>query len=339
MDPAAAAVRVILEMNESPAAHAVGRPGLETVTLPDGRTAQITHTPPITIRQDLAEAIAAAGATYETAYENWVQVLAPLASLEALAQIPGVRIVRLPFPAEADHAPGKGAPANLAPLAGTQTTQGVNLTNASTWHAAGLDGTGVHLAVFDNGFTGWDARQLGGDLPVGGNLLLHDFSAAYSFGPPGTPAEEHGTACAEIAYDMAPGAPVHLYAWGTEAEFGNAVNDYINNVSGRKVASMSIGWLNAGPYDGTGPLNTIVNNAQAAGIFWANAAGSYQKQHWSGTATRSGTTDGVAFGTGNVQGFGPEPGYVWNIPAGSTITAFLEWNDWNAARTGNQSHM
>ncbi|MDH7485757.1 MAG: S8 family serine peptidase [Anaerolineae bacterium] len=339
VDLAGAAVRVILEMGKSPEAHAVGGPGVESVALPDGRTAQIAHAPRVAIGQDLAEAIAAAGATYETAYENWVQVLAPLASLKLLAQIPGVRYVRLPFPIEPDQTPAGEVSAGSGPLVGTQTTQGVDLANASTWHAAGFDGTGVHLAVFDNGFTGWEARQAGGDLPGGGSLLLHDFSAAYSFGPPGTPGEEHGTACAEIAYDMAPGAIVHLYAWGTEAEFGNAVNDYINNVSGKKAATQSIGWLNAGPYDGTGSLDAIVNNAQAAGIFWANAAGSYQKQHWSGTAIRHGSTDSVAFGDGNVQGFGPEPGYVWNIPAGSTITAFLEWNDWNAARTGNQSHI
>jgi len=339
VDLAGATVRVILEMDESPEAQAIGGPNLETVALPDGRTAQIYHAPAIAIRQELADAIAAAGATYETAYGNWVQVLAPLASLEALAQILGLRYVRLPFPAPSDHMPARGAPDSLGPLAGTQTTQGVNLTNANTWHAAGLDGTGVNLAIFDDGFTGWDARQAGGDLPGGSDLVLHDFTAAYDFGPPGTPGYEYGTACAEIAYDMAPGATVHLYAFGTEAEFGDAVSDYISSVSGEKVATMSSSWVNAGPYDGTGPINAIVNNAQAAGIFWANAVGNYQKQHWSGTATPYGTTDSVAFGSGNVQVFGPQPDYVWNIPAGETITAYLEWNDWNGGRTGNQSHI
>ena len=49
---------------------------------------------------------------------------------------------------------------------------------------------------------------------------------------------------------------------------------------------MSIGFVNAGPYDGTGSINTIVNNAQTAGILWANSAGNNQKTHWSGTATQ-----------------------------------------------------
>ncbi len=97
IDLAAHTARVILEMNVDPEAHTVGAPKIETVTLPDGRTVEIQHEPAIAIRADLAQAIAATGAVYETAYQNWVQVLAPLDSLEALTKIPGVRLVRLPY--------------------------------------------------------------------------------------------------------------------------------------------------------------------------------------------------------------------------------------------------
>jgi hypothetical protein len=338
VDLASSTARVILEMARSPEAYPIGKPNSEVVTLADGRIAQIYHAPSIAIRQDLAEAIAATGTTYETAYEDWVQVLAPLGSLEALTKVPDVRYVRLPFPTDQDDSPSMPASGNPALLVGTQTTQGVNLTNANTWHAAGYDGNGVNLAIFEFGFTGWASRQSGGDLPSGGSLVLHDFSSNYSFSPD-TPGYSYGTSCAEIAYDMAPGSTVHLYAFGTEAEFGNAMNNYINNVSGKKAASLSISWVNAGPYDGTGSINTIVNNAQAAGIFLAKSAGNYQKQHWSGTSTQYGGTDSVAFGSVNIQGIGPSPGYSWNIPAGTTIRVFLEWNDWNAGRTGNQNHI
>lgn len=336
---AAGTVRVILEMEVDPQAQALGGPTVETVTLPDGRTAQVQHAPPVAIRPDLRAAIEATGATYETAYRNWVQVLAPFPSLVALSEIPGVRYVRLPLPAQQHGSPPQGKSSSQAgPDVGTQTTQGVNLTNAASWHAAGYDGTGVHLAVFDFGFTGWAARQSGGDLPAGAQLVLHDFSSDYNFNPD-TSGYEHGTSCAEIAYDMAPGATVHLYAWGTDVEFGNAVSNYINSVSGRKVATMSIGYVNAGPYDGTGPINDIVDDAQAAGIFWANSAGNSQKEHWSGVSTQYGTTDSVAFGTGNLNAFGPAPGWVWTLQAGTTIQVFLEWNDWNSSRTGNQNHI
>jgi len=100
IDLDANAVRVILEMDIDPEAHVAGAPQVETVTLSDGRTVEIQREPPIAIRADLAQAIAATGAVYETAYQNQVQVLAPFASLEALTKIPGARFVRLPYAAQ-----------------------------------------------------------------------------------------------------------------------------------------------------------------------------------------------------------------------------------------------
>ncbi len=99
IDLAAGTARVILEMDRDPEAHQSGPPVVEEITGADGQVTRIEYAPPIAVREDLAQAIAATGATYETAYENWVQVLAPFGSLPALAQIPAVRLVRLPFAA------------------------------------------------------------------------------------------------------------------------------------------------------------------------------------------------------------------------------------------------
>ena len=93
------AVRVILEMDRSPEAHPAGPAATEIVTTAGGTQSVVEHAPPIAIRADLAAAIVATGATYETAYQDWVQVLAPFASLPALADLPDVRVVRLPIPA------------------------------------------------------------------------------------------------------------------------------------------------------------------------------------------------------------------------------------------------
>ena len=99
IDLAAGTVRVILELERSPEAHPAGPAATEVITATGGQPTIIEHAPPIAIRPDLAAAIAATGATYETAYGDWVQVLAPFASLPALASLPDVRSVRLPFPA------------------------------------------------------------------------------------------------------------------------------------------------------------------------------------------------------------------------------------------------
>ncbi len=96
IDLAAGTVRVILEMARDPEAHQAGTPIVEEVKGADGQVTQIVHLAPIAIREELAQAIAATGATYETATESLVQVLAPFGSLEALARIADVSRVRLP---------------------------------------------------------------------------------------------------------------------------------------------------------------------------------------------------------------------------------------------------
>ncbi len=348
IDLAAGTARVILVMDADPEAHPAGPAWIETIDLGNGQTAQIEHAPPIAIRADLLAAIEATGARYETAYQNWVQVLAPFASLVALSEIEGVGWVRLPYPARtlempAVPRPNGAAPAGGNPEAGYDDSEGVALTNAANWIAQGYNGSGINLAVFDFGFTGYAGLQASGDLPTGSMLVLKDYSAEYTFGQEDPYGDyDHGAACAEIAHDMAPGAKMYLYAFSTDVEFGNAVADYETNagITGKKVATMSIGWVNAGPYDGTGPIADIVNTAASTySIFWANSAGNNRKSHHSWTSAQYGTGDSVAFGNGNVEGFGPEPGQVYNFPVGSYITVFLEWNDWNSGRTGNQNHI
>lgn len=126
LDVAAGTARVILEMGRSPEAHAVGGPTYEIVALPNGTQATIEHAPAIAIRAELEAAIAATGATYETAYENWVQVLAPLDTLEALSKIADVARVRLPYPAQQHALPGRAT--------------------AQAWRRPGCAGSGhVHL--------------------------------------------------------------------------------------------------------------------------------------------------------------------------------------------------
>ena len=350
IDLAAGTARVIIEMDVDPQAHKTGPNWFESVALPNGQLTTIEHAAPTAVRPDLAAAIAATGATFELAVDDLVQVLAPFSSLEALAKIEGVRYVRLPFPMQEQEVPQR-LPASpsvgpAAPTVGTQTSEGVSLTGIGNWHTGGYDGSSVNLAVFDQGFTNWTARKNSGDLPSG--TVTKDFSTAFDFtanSNQGTAGYDHGTACAEIAYDMAPASTVYLYAFGTDAEFANAVNDYKGTgISGKKVATMSIGWVNAGPYDGSGSSSapaTKVDEAAAASIFWANSAGNYQKQHYSGTSVRYPNTDYVAFGSGNVQGIGPDDGSqaLWNISSGTVLRIFLAWNDWNTTRTGNLNHV
>ena len=92
-------VRVVLEMTDDPGVR-LGEPRVEVIILKDGSKTEIQHAPEVTVRADLAAAIADAGAVIETAYENLVQVLTPVSGLEAMSQIPGVSRIRLPYPTD-----------------------------------------------------------------------------------------------------------------------------------------------------------------------------------------------------------------------------------------------
>ena len=152
------------------------------------------------------------------------------------------------------------------------TSEGVELINADEWQTASYNGTGVKVAILDGGFSGYTTRQGEGELPTVTTWW------APSIGGPGSSA--HGTACAEIVYDIAPDAEFYLANFGTEVEMGNAVDWLI--AQGVDVISNSIGWPIGGPGDGTGAICEMVDDAQAAGIVWSVSMGNSAQRHWQG---------------------------------------------------------
>ena len=148
------------------------------------------------------EAVIAAGAlgTVEAIHGDLIQVLVPVSQLTALADSPNIRFARLP----------------MEPLP-TVTSEGVALINADDLQAASYDGTGVKVAILDGGFTGYSAL-LGTELPA--SVTIQSFYAGSDI--EGT--TPHGTACAEIVYDIAPDAQFYLVNFGTSVELGNAVD-------------------------------------------------------------------------------------------------------------------
>ncbi|MGQ9627537.1 MAG: S8 family serine peptidase [Anaerolineae bacterium] len=260
---------------------------------------------------EVREAVEAVGGEPQLHYQNLLQALVPVGELEALAGRPDVQIIR---------EPRRAIP--LAPMqVGSQTTEGVAASGASAWHAAGYNGTGVRVAVIDAGFTGYSGL-LGTDLPS--SVTTYDWTGTGILGT------KHGTACAEVVYDMAPGATMYLHKVGTDVELGNAVNKAI--ADGVKVISMSLGWVLDGPGDGTGNLANIVNNARSNGIFYATAAGNEAEVSWHGTYTDNDSDTAHEWNAGGqeINFFGPGDGSAYTIPAGYPIVCGLHWDDWTA---------
>jgi len=83
---------------------------------------------------------------------------------------------------------------------------------------------------------------------------------------------------------------------------------------------MSAGLGYEGPGDGTGLVESIIDDAVAHGIFWANSAGNHAMAHWSGAW--------VDMDSSGFQNFAP--GDKFNrvfVSAGTRITAFMRWSD------------
>ncbi|MCH7577226.1 MAG: S8 family serine peptidase [Chloroflexi bacterium] len=196
------------------------------------------------------------GATVEGSYQNLVQALVPLASLEPLARTGSVEFVRPPL--------------RPVPMV---TGEGVALINADGWQALGVSGAGVKVAILDLGFQGYGSL-LGTELPAAVSVM--SFRADADIGG-GTP---HGTAVAEIVHEVAPGAELYLVNFETEVELATA-SEWLTG-QGVEAINASWGFFVSGPGDGTGPVNDVVSTSTAAGTLWSVAAANHAQKHWSG---------------------------------------------------------
>ncbi|MBI3969634.1 MAG: fibronectin type III domain-containing protein, partial [Chloroflexi bacterium] len=189
-------------------------------------------------------------------------------------------------------------------------------TNASAWHAAGLTGTGVKIAVIDGDFAGYTDRIARGDLPA--SLIPMDLTGGNFVAGDG-----HGTAVAEIVHEMAPDAQLFLVNIDTTTQLG-AAKDCLA-AKGVSVINHSVGWLYHGPGDGTGAVNEIVNDAVAKGILWVNSAGNAAQMHWAGNWTDGDGDRFLEFSSGFET-------QAVTLIAGESITVGLRWNDaWGTA--------
>jgi len=267
------------------------------IELVDGNVRVIVESLP----NQVAAAVKAAGAlgVVETSYRNLIQVVMPVSQLTALADTPGIRLVRLPW----------------YPLPAV-VSEGVALINADEWQTAGSTGAGVKVAILDIGFSGYTTRQSEGELPATVNTWW-----APSIWGPGTSA--HGTACAEIVYDIAPDADFYLANFSTAVEMGNAVDWLIAQEV--DVISLSVLWPIGGPGDGTGTINEMVDAARAAGILWSVSIGNFAQMHWQGDFVDTEPDGWHEFDGG-------DEGNTISVSYGQTITIALKWDDtWGAS--------
>ncbi len=238
------------------------------------------------------------GGVVQTWWGDQVQALAPVNSLEWLAAQDAILYIRQPLRPALDV-----------------TTEGDVAINANTYRAQlGTDGAGVKVAVLDLGFSGYPALQTSGELPSGATVQSFRSDAVIDG------VTDHGTACAEIIHDLAPGASYYFVNYGTDTEFYNAVG-YLES-EGVQVVSHSVSFFNAGPYDGNSSISQRIELARGNNILWSNSAGNRGQQHWEGMY------EGDASDWHVWDGASANVNQIGYLPANTLVTAYLSWNDW-----------
>jgi PKD repeat protein len=226
---------------------------------------------------------------------NLIKITIPLGDLPALAQqLTGVAFIRPPY----------------TPFPLGTTSQGTAAIGATAFHAAGIRGSGVKVAIIDLGFSGLSQAQSRGDLPY--TVVQHDLTGSGL-----TSGISHGTAVAEIVHDIAPDATLYLIKIADEVDLDLAVTYCLSQ--GMDIINHSLGWYNTNFYDGTGTIVDIAQRAISGGILWVNAAGNEAESHWKGT-----------FVDGNSDGW-LDQNITFYATAGAPIALFLTWNEWPQA--------
>ena len=167
-------------------------------------------------------------------------------------------------------------------------TEGSGIHNASNWNLKGYTGSGVKVGIIDGGFEGFTSL-MGSELPS--SVIAMCFTIAGSYTSTLADCEaggKHGTAVAEVIYDLAPDVELYIANVTTDQIDIPLATDWMIS-QGVQVINMSMGPLNSyGPGDGSyiyidSPLFAI-DLAVSGGAIWINSAGNYAQKAWYGTS-------------------------------------------------------
>lgn len=262
----------------------------------------------------LIQALEQAGGTVSSRFRQWVEAWVPAGALEDLAGRPGVVYIRRPVPLTPSE-PHLSAPASNGaepPQAGSYLTQGVAVSNADAWHTAGITGAGVKVAVLDIGFQGYTTARSLGDLP----------SSLSTYGTINT-TEPHGTACAEVVYDMAPGVDLTICNVTSEIGFAQRITELA--AAGNKIISTSIGSWGGEPGDGSGSGAQAIDYVyNTYGTLTFKSAGNYARTHYDSVWR---DTDGDGWHEFR-DGQTTEITSIGSIPPYYEVDLRLRWDDW-----------
>jgi len=246
----------------------------------------------------------------------WGQATLDLADLPVLGEVEELFFALLPphgVPMDARSPETAGE----SPLADEVLSEGAAEIGAPSYVDKGVTGEGIGVGVLDLGFADLSAVW-GSEIPADTKTRSF-YQSPEGEGDLEGGGDPHGTACAEIVHDVAPGARLYLVNVYTLVDLAAAV-DWLAQ-QGVSVISHSVGWF-FGPGDGTGSVCDIARSASERGILWVNAAGNQADTYWQGDF-RDADGDGWAEIAGDDEGFSYAPG-----AGGSSFSFVLTWDRW-----------
>lgn len=244
----------------------------------------------------------------------------PLGKLMALAGLQGVQRVRTLLPPRETN---------------TVLTQGRTATQAGVWQTGGATGAGSKIAIVDSGFLGYASLITQDELPAALTTVNYSATAMDA-------GSSHGTACAEIIYDLAPGAQMVLIKVDDPTDLVAAASYCATN--GVKVVSCSLAYDGMNFHDGLAHQNwftgvadhpvTAVESAAVNNILWVNAAGNERRQQsvidWV-DANGDGSLDWTPASSNlNILWYynTTTQSMTTSIPSGVVLDVIMTWNQW-----------
>ena len=311
-----------------------------------------------TVTDDLLKQIRGLGGEVVNSFSrfNSVRARVPLARLEEIAGLPGVRFVRravMPEFSSGAHAPRnssfaergarvrsmlpgalggaalkKLAPAaGFAPLAGSVTSEGDRTHRADTARSAfGVSGAGVRVGVISDSVDYMEDAQASGDLGV--VSVLSGQSGTDACG--GGPCSGEGTAMLEIVHDLAPDA--HLFfATAFHGPEATAQNILDLRAAGCDIIVDDVGFPDESPFQDA-VIAQAVNIVTDDGALYFSSAGNSGNWNdgtsgtWEGDFVDAGplTIDGQP--VGRLHTFGPSATNTV-LSGGSNRRVDLFWSD------------
>jgi subtilisin family serine protease len=237
--------------------------------------------------------------------ETFFSAIVPWDNLSQLgAAFPGLMSIRNP----------------ISPFPHVITGQETGLFQITNFINRGFDGKGINVAVIDSGFYRYSSAVSAGELPPD-CVTVNYSSRPFEDSSAGSDAP-HGTACAEIIHEIAPGAKLTLIKIQDSSGLIQATNYCIHHDI--HIVSHSMGWFIDGWGSGDGYIyNHVVDPLYKAGILWVNSAGNQTRSHFQADFNDS---DGDSW-----YNFTPALNYgtISNVRNGDNFALFLNWNAYN----------